>query len=85
MPGGAKDDRRWHAGDATLSIDSALGLRPEREAEIVDELTQHLEDRVRELSRAGTDSAAAMVTALADLDARGELARRLAEIEARPG
>jgi len=61
-----------------------LGLRPEREAEIVEELSQHLDDYVRALVAGGAAPADARATALADLDAPGELARRLAGIEARP-
>src|SRR5919107_5887210 len=63
---------------------AALALRPEREAEIVEELGQHLDDRVAELVALGVEPAAAQVTALADLDAPGELARRLADILPRP-
>ncbi len=63
---------------------AALGLKPEREAEIVEELGQHLDDRVRDLIALGANPDAAQVTALADLDAPGELARRLAEFIPRP-
>ena len=63
---------------------AALGLKPEREAEIVEELGQHLDDRVRELVALGAEPAAAHAAALADLEAPGELARRLAEIVPRP-
>ena len=61
-----------------------LELRPEREAEIIDELSQHLDDQVRELVAGGTDAALACAEALAELDAPGALARRLADIESRP-
>lgn len=61
---------------------AGLRLRPERESEIVEELSQHLDDRVRELIAAGADPAAARAAALADLDAPGELARRLRDVEA---
>ena len=60
-----------------------LHLRPEREAEIIEELSQHLDDRVRELVTAGTAIDDAHRSALADLDAPGELARQLAVIERR--
>ena len=60
-----------------------LRLRPEREAEITDELTQHLDDRVTELIAGGTPVEAARELALVELDAPGELTRRLAAIEAR--
>ncbi len=63
---------------------ASLGLRPEREAEIVEELSQHLDDRVRELVGLGADPAAAHAAALADLDDQDELARRLKEIVPRP-
>ena len=63
---------------------AALRLRPEREAEIVDELSQHLDDQVRELVAGGMDAETARTVALAELDAPGELARRLAGIETRP-
>lgn len=63
---------------------AGLSLRPEREAEIIDELSQHLDDQVRELMDGGADVDAARATALAELDVPGALARRLAEIEQRP-
>jgi putative ABC transport system permease protein len=63
---------------------AALRLRPEREAEIVEELSQHLADHVQHLVAGGGDPADARAAALADLDQPGELARRLAAIEARP-
>ena len=63
---------------------ASLGLRPEREAEIVEELSQHLDDRVRDLVAHGAEPATARAAALADLDVPGELARRLAEIVPRP-
>jgi predicted permease len=63
---------------------SPLGLKPDREAEIVEELAQHLEDRVRDLVALGFEPAAARSAALQDLDAPGELARRLAEIVPQP-
>jgi predicted permease len=61
----------------------ALRLRPEREAEITDELSQHLDDRVTELIAGGASPESARARALLELDAPGELARRLAAIEAR--
>jgi predicted permease len=60
-----------------------LRLRPEREAEIVDELSQHLDDRVREMVATGASLESARLSALDELDAVGELARRLSAIEAR--
>jgi predicted permease len=63
---------------------AGLTLRPEREAEIIDELVQHLDDQVRERIDGGATLDAARAEALAELDAPGELARRLAAIEQRP-
>jgi predicted permease len=71
----------WHA--LLRERLAALRVRPEREAEIVDELAQHLDDRVSELVAGGLTWEAARADAVADLDEPGELARRLAEIEAR--
>ena len=62
---------------------AGLTLRPEREAEIIDELAQHLDDQVRERMDGGATLEAARTEALAELDAPGELARRLAAIEQR--
>ena len=63
---------------------AALGLKPDREAEIVEELSQHLDDRVRDLVAGGDDPTAARAAAMADLDAPGELERRLGEFVPRP-
>src|SRR4051794_37680019 len=63
---------------------TSLGLRPEREAEIVEELAQHLDDRVADLVALGANDRDARAAALADLDAPGEIGRRLAEILPRP-
>jgi predicted permease len=60
-----------------------LGLRAEREAEIVEELSQHLDDHVRELVAGGTTADDARRLALAELDEPGRLEQRLADIEAR--
>jgi predicted permease len=69
-------------GELTTRL-AALKLRPEREAEIVEELAQHLDDHVRELIAGGADPETARTIALAELDQPGELARRLATVEAR--
>jgi predicted permease len=61
-----------------------LHLTPEREAEIVEELSQHLDDRVHDLIAGGMDRVAARAAALADLDGPGALTERLAAILARP-
>src|SRR3954464_6748564 len=45
-----------------------LSLRPAREREIVDELSQHLDDRYDELRAAGTPHDAAMRLAVAELE-----------------
>lgn len=71
----------WH--DELTARLERLHLRAEREAEIVEELSQHLDDRVRELVTAGAAMDEARSEALADLDAPGELARQLAIIERR--
>lgn len=62
---------------------ASLSLRPEREAEIVEELSQHLDEQVRERVTAGISADDAKREALADLDAPGELASRLEGIERR--
>lgn len=61
-------------------------LRAEREAEIVDEVAQHLEDRFQELLIEGRSEAEARGAALNELDADGVLAREVAEAKpvARP-
>ena len=71
----------WHR----LLIDRLAGLqiRPEREAEILDELSQHLDDQVNELVSGGMPTEDASVAALSDLDAPGALERQLGEIEVR--
>jgi macrolide transport system ATP-binding/permease protein len=59
---------------------SSLRLSPEREAEIVEELSQHLEDRCRELIAGGVSSQEARRLALADFTEGDLLARRLAPL-----
>lgn len=63
---------------------AGLTVRPEREADILDELAQHLDDEVRMRVGGGMDPGAARLEALSELDAPGELARRLIECETRP-
>ncbi|MEO7890024.1 MAG: ADOP family duplicated permease [Vicinamibacterales bacterium] len=63
-----------------LSRIADLNLRPERETEIVDELAQHLDDRVRDLVAGGATPEEATAAAFLDLDTPGELSRRLSEI-----
>ena len=57
-----------------------------REAEIVDELSQHLQDRYDELRRGGAAEREAALASLAELDAAGpiDLERGLARVESRP-
>jgi len=62
---------------------ASLGLKPEREAEIIEELSQHLDDQVLELVTSGAHPADARAQALAELDQAGVLAARLAAIESR--
>ncbi len=62
---------------------ASLHLRPEREAEIVEELSQHLDEQVRERVAAGASVHDAKREALADLDEPGALAGRLRDIERR--
>jgi predicted permease len=54
---------------------AALRLTPAREAEIIDELSQHLDDRVRDLRAAGLDDAGARRAALDELREPDALAR----------
>jgi predicted permease len=60
---------------------AALRLRPEREAEIVEEVAQHLDDRYREMRTAGRDHEAAIAEAWRELEASGVLAREVARSE----
>jgi predicted permease len=75
------DLRRTNWRDELMRRLAPLHLRPEREAEIVDELSQHLDDFVRELVAGGATVAEARRAALADLDVPGELARRMGRVE----
>ena len=59
---------------------ASVRLSPEREAEIVDELSQHLEDRYDELVAGGMAPEAARREALAGFHDRGTLAHRLAAL-----
>ena len=58
-----------------------LGLAPAREAEIADELSQHLEDCSQELIASGQSEDAAFRAALGELDGEDLLARGLQRIE----
>ena len=54
-----------------------LSLRPEREREIIDELSQHLDDRYQELRAGGVAEDEAMRLALDEIDDDGLLAREM--------
>ncbi len=58
-------------------------LAPADEADVVEELTQHLEDLEAELLAGGTDAAAAAAAVAAELGARRPLAAALAAVRAR--
>jgi len=64
---------------------AALKLAPAREAEIIDEVSQHLEDRYRELLAAGVAEAEAWKTAIEDLSDPEALGRELRQVENRVG
>ena len=57
-----------------------LRLRPEREADIVDEISQHLAERYREAISAGASPAEATRVALAEFRAGNALAQRIAAL-----
>jgi len=60
---------------------AALGLRPERELEIVEEVAQHLDDRYREMCARGVGAADAEAGAWLELDQDDVLAREVARVE----
>src|SRR5215471_12823797 len=62
---------------------AGLNLSPAREAEIVDELAQHLDDRYAEFQAAGATDDQAYVTALAELRESDQLQQQLKGIERR--
>ena len=59
---------------------SSLRLSPTREAEIVDELSQHLDDRYRELIAGGASPEEATRLALADFRSGNVLAQQMASL-----
>jgi predicted permease len=59
---------------------AGLNLTPAREAEIVEEVSQHLQDRYRDLRSGGRDDRTALKEALAELD-HHHLTRELARVE----
>jgi predicted permease len=60
---------------------AALRLKPEREADIVDEIAQHLEGRYRDATASGASPKEATRIALAEFDAGNALAQRIAELK----
>lgn len=80
-PGGANDRLRRAAWAREVRARlSPLRLSPAREAEIVEELSQHLEDRWRELTAGGTSAGDATRLALADFRDGDVLARYMAPL-----
>jgi hypothetical protein len=67
--------------DAIARRLDGLRLPPAREAEVVEELSQHLDDRYRELRSGGTSASTARREALSELD-DADLVRELTEGEA---
>ena len=59
---------------------TALRLKPEREADIVDEIAQHLAERYREAVSAGASPDEATRLALAEFQEGNQLAQRVAEL-----
>jgi hypothetical protein len=59
---------------------ASLRLSPTRESEIVDELSQHLEDRYRELTAGGASHEDATRLALADFQNGNVLAQKMASL-----
>ena len=57
-----------------------LRLSPAREAEIVEELSQHLDDRYEELRAGGSSDADARRLAIEELNEAGGLVRRMQEL-----
>jgi putative ABC transport system permease protein len=60
---------------------AGLNLPPAREAEIVEELAQHLEDRYQDLVRGGVEKGEARIVALKELSDENLLARGLGRVE----
>jgi putative ABC transport system permease protein len=71
-----------HWSDALRRRMSRLSIRPEREGEIVDELSQHLQDRYEELRAGGASDETARFAVLAELDSR-DLVAAIADLEER--
>ena len=64
---------------------ASLRLAPEQEADLADELAQHLEDRFHELRIRGESEADARRAILEELDGEGSLASRLQDVVRRGG
>src|SRR2546422_8887769 len=62
---------------------TGVNLAPAREAEIVDELSRHLQDRYEELRAGGATDREATQGALLELDDQDLLSRELADVERR--
>ena len=77
------EDGDWRAEMATRL--TSLHLTPEEEADLADELAQHLEDRYRELRVRGATASDARRTVLDELDGEGDLAAKLADVVRRGG
>ncbi len=77
-PTSAELRERW--ARAVRSRLSAVSLSPAREDEIVDELSQHLDDRYQELIAGGAAPEEAMRAALADFRAGNVLAQHMASL-----
>ena len=73
--------RDWRAEVAERL--GSLGLPPEQEADLADELAQHLEDRFRELRIGGASEVEARRVVLEELDGDGNLASRLRDVTRR--
>jgi putative ABC transport system permease protein len=69
--------------DAVARRLAGMNLAPEREAEIIEELVDHLEQRRRELMAGGMSSERALRLVLADLGKTGALSRELRSTEQR--
>src|SRR5690349_10954376 len=83
ISGSPRAESRGSFRDAIRARVAPLGLPPEREVEIVEEVAQHLDDRYRDAVAAGTDEAAAESAAWRELEEQDVLGRGLAAIERR--
>jgi putative ABC transport system permease protein len=72
------EPRDWRAEIAERL--ASLRLAPEEEADLADELAQHLEDRFRELRIGGMSETEARRVVLEELDGEGSLASKLRDV-----